>query len=94
MSSKSTQNLPKIHPKSTKNPPKFGSWELLGRLVELLEASWAHLDAKSQKVSKKVARWTSPAPKLHPKSTNNLLKFVPEAFQKAIVFLIGFEITF
>ena len=62
MSRKSTKNPSKIHPKSTKNLPKLDSWELLGRLVELLEASWAHLDAKSQKVSKKAARWTSPTP--------------------------------
>ena len=59
---KSTKNRTKMDQKSTKNRPKCGSWGFLGRLVGLLEGSWAHLGSKSQQVTKKLARWTPLAP--------------------------------
>ena len=62
-----------MNQKSTKNPPKFGSWGLLGRLVGLLEGSWAHLGSKSQQVTKKVVRWTPLAP---PSWTPNPTKLI------------------
>ena len=51
-----------MNQKSIKNLTKLGFWRLLGRLVELLEESWAHLGSKSQQVIKKLVRWTPLAP--------------------------------
>ena len=70
---KSTKNRTKMNKTSIKNPAKLGSWGLLGRLVGLLEGSWAHLGSKSQQVTKKPVRWTPPS-QVGPKINQKLIK--------------------
>ena len=62
-----------------------------GALGGVLGASWLQEPTSHQKAGS----LDSPAPpKLDPKSTKKSLKFVPEAFQKAVVFLIGLGVGF
>ena len=88
---KSNKNQPKIHQKSTKIGLLGALGASCGALGGVLGASWLQEPTSHQKAG---SLDPPGPPKLDPKSTKNWLKFVPEAFQKAVVFLIGFGVGF
>ena len=84
---KSNKNESKIHQKSTKIGLLGALGASCGALGGVLGASWLQEPTSHQKAG---SLDPPGPPKLDPRSTKNSSKFVPEAFQKVMIFLIVF----
>ena len=95
LGTKINQKSNKIEAKIIQNPSKIRLLGALGASCGALGRVLGHLGSKSQHNHEKTDSLDPPGPpKLEPRSTKNSLKFVPEAFQKAVVFFICFGVGF
>ena len=95
---KSSKNQPKIHQQIYKNPSKSNqnrSWGRLGASWGLLGPSWGpSWPQDSPKTPQDTQKAFQVTPPWVPRWSQNPPKIDLEAFQKAVIFLIGFGVGF